>query len=91
MIKINFKFGVGDVVWFYEYETGKYLEGTITEAISWNKWDGWRIEVEHYNEKGEQVMYNVEESKLFLNKEEILMNLFQENGTPKEETNEGNS
>ena len=84
MISVNLEsYNIGDNVWFYDYQTIKYLEGTITEPISWNKWDGWNIEVEHYNEKGEQVMYNVEEKNIFHNKEDILIDLFQENGTPK--------
>jgi len=81
-MKITSKFNAGDSVWFFESGQIKFYEGTINEVQSWDKWSGFRYDVQHVNQEGVSTNYNVEENKLFASKNEILANLFEENGTP---------
>jgi len=83
MVQINSEFNIGDIVWFFDSSICKYREGKITEPISWNKWDGWNFEIEHYNENDEQTFYNIESSKLYKSTENLISDLFIHNKSPK--------
>ena len=78
------KFSENDVVWFFEPNSVKFMEGTITSVNSWDKWMSFRYEIKHFNDEGVPMMYNIEEKNIFLTKEEILNGLFLEDGTPAE-------
>lgn len=79
-MKITSKFNAGDNVWFFEQGLFKFFEGTVLEVQSWDKWNGFRYDVKHVNTEGVAQNYNVEENKLYTSKEEILTNLFEDNG-----------
>lgn len=79
-MKIQSKYNGGELVWFFEQGQVKFFEGTISEVQSWDKWTGFRYEVKHVNKDGQEMTYNVEESKLYTSKEEILETLFEANG-----------
>ena len=81
-MKITSKFNEGDTVWFFEQGQVKFMEGTISSINSWDKWSGFRYEIQHVSPNGDQMMYNPEEKNIFASKNEILSNLFEENGTP---------
>ena len=80
-MKITSKFNEGDVVWFFESMNVKFMEGTIDSINSWDKWAGFRYEIQHINPEGNQMTYNVEEKHIFTSKNEVLDGLFEENGT----------
>jgi hypothetical protein len=79
-MKITSKYNEGENVWFFEQGQVKFFEGTINEIQSWDKWSGFRYDVKHVNAEGQPMNYNVEESKLYTSKDEILANLFEANG-----------
>ena len=83
-MKLESKFSENDVVWFFEPNSVKFMEGTITSVNSWDKWMSFRYEIKHFNDEGVPMMYNIEEKNIFLTKEEILNGLFLEDGTPAE-------
>ena len=76
------KFSENDVVWFFEPNSVKFMEGTVTSVHSWDKWMSFRYEIRHYNQEGVPMTYNIEEKNIFLTKEEVLNGLFEEDGTP---------
>lgn len=78
------KFNEGNVVWFFEPSSVKFMQGTIMSLQSWDKWMSFRYEIKHFNDEGVPMMYNIEERNIFLTKEEILDGLFIEDGTPVE-------
>lgn len=80
-MKITSKFNEGDTVWFFEQGRVKFMEGVINAINSWDKWGGFRYEIQHVNSDGNQQMYNAEEKNMFTSKNEVLENLFEENGT----------
>ena len=80
-MKLTVKFNVGDNVWFFEQNQVKFFEGTINDVQSWDKWSGFRYDVQHISPNGEQMSFNIEEKNLYASKNEILTNLFEENGT----------
>ena len=80
-MKITSKYNVGDTVWFFESAQVKFFEGIISEVQSWDKWSGFRYNVKHVGQDGNEMDYNAEENKIFSSKNEILSNLFEENGT----------
>lgn len=80
-MKLTSKFNAGDSVWFFEHGQVKFFEGIINDVQSWDKWSGFRYDIKHINQDGVSMNYNVEESKLYTSKNEILTNLFEENGT----------
>ena len=80
-MKITSKFNEGDIVWFFEPMKVKFMEGTINSFNSWDKWSGFRYEIQHINPEGNQIAYNVEEKHIFTSKDEVLDGLFEENGT----------
>ena len=79
-MKITSKYNGGENVWFFEQGQVKFFEGTINEVQSWDKWSGFRYDVKHVNAEGQAMNYNVEESKLYASKDEILDTLFEANG-----------
>jgi hypothetical protein len=81
-MKLSTKFNANDSVWFFDSANVKFLQGTIVDAQSWDKWAGFRYEISHVQQNGNTMTYNVEESKIYATKEEILAGLFEENGTP---------
>ena len=83
-MKLESKFNENDAVWFFEPGSVKFMQGTIMSIQSWDKWMSFRYEIKHYNQEGQQMMYNIEEKNIFLTKEEILDGLFIEDGTPVE-------
>lgn len=80
-MKITSKFNEGDAVWFFEPMKVKFMEGTISAVNSWDKWSGFRYEIQHINPEGSQMSYNIEEKNIFTSKNEVLDGLFEENGT----------
>lgn len=80
-MKITSKFNEGDTIWFFESGQVKFMEGVISSVNSWDKWSGFRYEIQHVNAEGNEMMYNAEEKYIFTSKNEILANLFEENGT----------
>ena len=85
-MKITSKFNAGDTVWFFEQGQVKFFEGTINDVQSWDKWSGFRYEIQHINQEGSPMTYNIQEDKIYTSKNEILNGLFEENGTiPTEE------
>lgn len=85
-MKITSKFNEGDTVWFFEQGRVKFMEGVINAINSWDKWGGFRYEIKHINSDGNQQMYNAEEKNMFTSKNEVLENLFEENGTPSQQS-----
>ena len=80
-MKITSKFNEGDTIWFFEQGQVKFMEGVISSVNSWDKWSGFRYEIQHINPEGNQMMYSCEERYIFTSKNEILADLFEENGT----------
>ncbi len=85
-MKLTSKFDKGQVIWFFNNMGGdnnraKFLEGTITEVQSWDQWSGFRYNVTHIDANGASMSYNAEEKNMYKSKEEVLENLFEENGT----------
>jgi len=85
-MKITSKFNEGDTVWFFESGQVKFMEGVISSVNSWDKWSGFRYEIQHVNPDGNQMMYSAEEKNMFASKNEILANIFEENGTPSQQS-----
>lgn len=88
-MKLTSKFDKGQTVWFFnnigggaENSGAKFLEGTINEVQSWDQWVGFRYNVSHINANGSTMSYMAEERNMYKTKEEVLENLFEENGTP---------
>lgn len=80
-MKITSKFNEGDTIWFFEQGQVKFMEGVISSVNSWDKWAGFRYEIQHVAPSGNQMTYSAEEKNMFASKNEILANLFEENGT----------
>jgi len=80
-MKLTSKFNAGDLIWFFEQGQVKFFEGTINDVQSWDKWSGFRYDVQHIDQSGNSMNYNIDESRLYNSKQEILENLFEENGT----------
>jgi len=80
-MKITSKFNEGDTVWFFDQGQVKFMEGVINAINHWDKWSGFHYEIQHVNPNGNQQMYNAEEKNMFTSKNEVLENLFEENGT----------
>ena len=86
-MKLTSKFDKGQTVWFFNNmggntEGAKFLEGTISEVQSWDQWGGFRYNVSHTDANGSTMNYNAEERNMYKTKDEVLANLFEENGTP---------
>ena len=81
-MKITSKFNANDTVWFFEAGQVKFFEGLITDIQSWDKWGGFHYDIVHTDANGNTMNYNVEESRLYASKNEIITTLFEENGTP---------
>ena len=76
MKKMNIQsaYNVGDHVWVYRNEDGKYYEGTIQEVQSWDKWNGFRYEIKHQGES--EIIINAEEKLIYNSREDIIDNCF---------------
>ena len=80
-MKLTSKFNAGDKVWFFESGQIKFFEGTIKEVQSWDKWSGFRYELNHINSNGETMNFNIEEKNLYASKNDVMTKFFEENGT----------
>ena len=79
-MKIQSKYNGGEKIWFFEPGQVKFFEGTITDVQSWDKWGGFHYEIKHLDAEGQEMLYNVEENKLYDSKEQILDTLFVADG-----------
>lgn len=73
-MKIESMYDVNDKIWFFNDADSKFYEGTITEINNWDKWSGFRYEVQHSGNN--PINISVQESKLFASKQEIIENCF---------------
>ena len=85
-MKITSKFNEGDTVWFFESGQVKFMEGVVRSINSWDKWSAFHYEIEHIDQSGNSMMYGSEEKNLFASKNEVLTNIFEENGTPSQQS-----
>lgn len=65
---------VGDKVWVFRNEDGKFYEGTVNEIQSWDKWNGFRYDIIHHGES--EIRMNIEERFVFSSREEIINTRF---------------
>jgi len=80
-MKITSKFNEGDTIWFFEPGQVKFMEGVISSVNSWDKWGGFHYEIQHIDTTGVQMVYTSDEKNMFSSKNEIIANVFEENGT----------
>ena len=73
-LTLQTKFNEGDSVWVFRGEDCKFYEGTIKEIQSWDKWSGFRYQIQHHGESDLDI--NAEEKFIFATKDEILANNF---------------
>jgi len=68
---ITSTYSIGDKVWALG-EFGTYYEGTITEIPSWDKWAGFRYEIQHNGVEPKH--FNVEEKSILSSRQDIIDN-----------------
>lgn len=68
---ITSTYSIGDKVWALG-EFGTYYECTIVEIASWDKWTGFRYEVQHNGI--EQKYFTVEERSILPSRQDIIDN-----------------
>ena len=74
-MKLQTKFNEGDKVWYFNSMRNKFYEGTIKSVNNWDKWAGFRYEIEHISMMG-KFTDTIEEGKIFVSKQEILNTCF---------------
>ena len=77
---ITTKFNVEDKVWFYAPEHGKFVEGTITDIQSWDKWNDFRYVIDHELADESKIAFTIDEKNIYSTKNEILSTAFVEDG-----------
>ena len=83
------KYENNEKVWFIlRNPIFKVCEGIIRYVFEWNNDTGFNYSIEHINKDGELIEYFIRESDIYYTKEEILENLFEENGELKENPTE---
>ena len=66
---IQSKYEINDKVWAFESGSGKYYKGTVTDITSWDKWAGFRYEINHNGIEPRTI--NCEENFIYVSKNEI--------------------
>lgn len=85
-MKIQSKFNENDKVWFYYYSENKFYEGTVKAVSSWDRYSGFRYDVEH-NGDLRQFTESIEEKNLYASKQEIIDTAFvSESAVPQQES-----
>lgn len=82
-MKLETKFNENDVVWFLHNDNNKvkFYEGKVLSINNWDKWMGFRYQIQHIDENGTAMMYDCDENNMYKTKSEITNSLFVANGT----------